>query len=252
MAPIRLTGQLICKTPSERAAVLAALPGHIRATVHEAGCLFFDVHQSDDPMVWTVDEGFTDRAAFRAHQTRTATSPWAQATAGLRRDYQTTEQRPEITEETAQDISAISLLLHSAFNGETEADLVKSLRTAFDLPISLTAKMGRAYLGHIAFSTMSAPFKALALAPLAVRENMRRQGLGADLVRAGLLRAREKGYEGVFVLGDPDFYGRFGFKSAGGFTGQFANDSLMLLDLTRKGLADQGEIAWPKAFTESK
>lgn len=250
MAPIRLTGKLICKTASERAAVLAALPGHIRATVHEAGCLFFDVHQSDDPMVWEVDEGFVDAAAFRAHQTRTATSDWAQATAGILRDYKTAEQRPEISQETAQDIAAIFLLLRSAFESEDEANLVKSLRSALDLPISLTAKMGRAYLGHIAFSTITAPFKALALAPLAVRTNMRRQGLGADLVRAGLLSAREKGYEGVFVLDETDFYSRFGFKPATGFTGKFANENLMLLDLTRKGLPDNGEIIWSKSFNK--
>jgi putative acetyltransferase len=248
MAPIRLTGKLICTTAVERAAVLAALPAHIRATVREEGCLFFDIQQSDDPMIWDVDEGFTDRAAFRAHQSRTATSDWAQATAGIRRDYKTTEQRPEITQETAQDTAAISLLLRSAFETEDEASLVKSLRAAFDLPISLTAKMGRAYLGHIAFSPMKAPFKALSLAPLAVRKNMRRQGLGADLVRAGLLAAREKGYEGVFVLGEPEFYSRFGFKPASGFTGKFSGENLMLLDLTRKGLPDQGAVAWANAF----
>jgi predicted N-acetyltransferase YhbS/quinol monooxygenase YgiN len=248
MAPIRLTGTLICTTAAERTAVLAALPDHIHATVSEPGCLFFDVCQSDDPMLWNVDEGFVDRAAFRAHQTRASTSDWARATAGIRRDYKTTEQRPEIAQETAQDAAAISLLLHAAFLGDEEANLVNALRLAFDLPISLTAKLGPAYLGYIAFSPMNAPFKAVSLAPLAVSENMRRQGLGADLVRAGLLLAREKGFEGVFVLGDPEFYGRFGFKSADKFTGTFAGEHLMVLDLTRKGLPDQGAITWAPAF----
>lgn len=251
MALITVEGRLICKNEAERAAVLSHLPRHMRDTVAEAGCLYFDVTQDPvDTMVWHVSEAFVDRPAFRAHQTRTATSDWARATSGIKRDYKMAEQRPEIAQETAKDAAAISALIQAAFGTEDEAKLVKDLRAAFDLPISLTAKIGRAYLGHIAFSPMVAPFKALALAPLAVRENMRRQGLGGDLIRAGLMQARSKGFVGVFVLGDPEFYSRFGFSvpAASGFTGAFAGDHLMLLDLTRQGLATSGEIAWAPAF----
>ena len=42
-------------------------------------------------MVWQVAETFASRAAFDAHQTRAAASPWAAATAGIRRDYTVTE-----------------------------------------------------------------------------------------------------------------------------------------------------------------
>ncbi|WP_376873020.1 GNAT family N-acetyltransferase [Albirhodobacter sp. R86504] len=249
MPLVTVEGRLICKNEAERASILAHLPAHMRATVGEEGCLYFDVLQDPvDTMLWHVSEAFIDRAAYRHHQTRTAASPWAQATSGVRRDYKIADQRPDIMDETAKDIAEISHLITTAFAREDEARLVNSLRVAFDLPISLVAKIGRAYLGHIAFSPMTAPFKALALAPLAVRETMRRQGLGGDLIRAGLLQARAKGFEGVFVLGDPDFYSRFGFQPATGFTGAFAGEHLMVLDLTRQGLVDRGELTWAPAF----
>ena len=41
-------------------------------------------------LVWQVDESFTDRAAFEAHQARMRGSAWYKATAHLKRDYRTT------------------------------------------------------------------------------------------------------------------------------------------------------------------
>lgn len=84
---VRLSGRLICTTPDEAARVAAALPAHVEATRAEPGCLHFDVIPSTDPLVWTVAEEFVDPSAFEAHQTRSAASDWAQATAGITREY---------------------------------------------------------------------------------------------------------------------------------------------------------------------
>jgi quinol monooxygenase YgiN len=84
---IRLTGTLICSSEAERALVRQFLPEHIRLTRQEPGCLSFEVTQSADPLIWTVEECFTDQAAFDAHQTRTKASEWARQTAAIRRDY---------------------------------------------------------------------------------------------------------------------------------------------------------------------
>ena len=85
---VRLTGTLICATERECDVIRRYLPEHIRLTRQEPGCLSFEVTQSDDPLVWTVEELFADRAAFDAHQTRTGASEWAHQTAAIRRDYQ--------------------------------------------------------------------------------------------------------------------------------------------------------------------
>lgn len=85
---VRLSGRLICSSPSQVEAVRQHLPEHIRLTRGEPGCLSFEVTQSDDPMVWRVEELFVDRLAFDDHQARTRTSTWAKATATIMRDYE--------------------------------------------------------------------------------------------------------------------------------------------------------------------
>jgi quinol monooxygenase YgiN len=87
MGMIRLSGSLIRRTHAEARAVAMALPDHIRLTRAEAGCISFDVTPTTDPFIWQVSETFVDRAAFDAHQTRTAASDWATLTAGITRDY---------------------------------------------------------------------------------------------------------------------------------------------------------------------
>ena len=97
---IALTGQLICTTEEEVATVRRFLPDHIRLTLAETGCLSFSVTETADPMVWQVEERFTDRAAFDAHQTRTKTSPWFAATGRIARRYQITELPPDPEQRT--------------------------------------------------------------------------------------------------------------------------------------------------------
>jgi quinol monooxygenase YgiN len=83
---VHLTGRLICTTEAEAARVRAHLPEHIRLTRAEPGCLRFEVTPLD-PLTWQVAEEFTDRAAFDAHQARTAGSEWFRQTRGIRRDF---------------------------------------------------------------------------------------------------------------------------------------------------------------------
>lgn len=87
MNEVRLRGQLICTDMTQVELVRTHLPLHIELTRAESGCLAFDVVQTTNPLVWQVDERFTDDAAFRAHQQRVASSEWWQATADIERDY---------------------------------------------------------------------------------------------------------------------------------------------------------------------
>lgn len=85
---VKLSGLLICVTASEARIVSDHLAEHIRLTRAEPGCLSFIVELTDDPLVWRVDEAFTDQQAFDAHQTRTRGSDWFKATALIRREFQ--------------------------------------------------------------------------------------------------------------------------------------------------------------------
>lgn len=84
---VTLTGQLICKTDAEADRVRAALETHISLTRAEPGCLSFKVVPTQDPLIWQVDEAFSDAAAFKAHQARAEKSDWAVQTAGIERRY---------------------------------------------------------------------------------------------------------------------------------------------------------------------
>ncbi len=76
MACVTLSGFLICRTLEEADRVSELLSDHIRETRAEPGCLRFEVLRSAaDPCRFAVSEAFTDRAAFKAHQTRAAATP---------------------------------------------------------------------------------------------------------------------------------------------------------------------------------
>lgn len=127
----------------------------------------------------------------------------------------TAEIRPEI----AADRQGIRELVTAAFDSANEADLADALRDDGALAVSLTAVQGGAIIGYIGFSRIritgqGGTTTALALAPVAVHPEHQRKGIGAELIRTGLNRAREVGFDVVVVVGHADYYPRFGFKSA--------------------------------------
>ncbi|WP_114954926.1 GNAT family N-acetyltransferase [Sphingosinicella terrae] len=152
--------------------------------------------------------------------------------------------------ETPADFPATAGLIERAFGGADEARLVERLRADGDAAIALVAEADGRILGHILFSPMRAPMRALGLAPLAVDPVHQRQGLGAALVREGLARAAADGWEAIFVLGDPVYYGRFGFSAelACGFESPYAGPYLQALALGGTMPARSGRVDYAKAF----
>ena len=128
--------------------------------------------------------------------------------------------------EQPDDVQAIYAVHAASFPSPDEARLVDLLRDAGRLPVSLVAEVGGSIVGHVAFSPVTAASGAIGagLAPVAVAESHRRQGIAADLVRAGLQACREAGFGWAVVLGEPAYYARFGFRPASefGLTDEFA------------------------------
>jgi len=52
---------------------------------------------------------------------------------------------------------------------------------------------------------------------MAVDPQRQNKGIGTSLVKAGLNECKARGVSAVFVLGHPDFYPRFGFKTSNNF-----------------------------------
>jgi putative acetyltransferase len=137
--------------------------------------------------------------------------------------------RPEVQD----DASAIRRVHERAFARKEEADLVEALRHDGSVVISLVAEEGRNIIGHALLTKMEAPFRALGLAPVAVLPDYQGKGVGGALIAEGLRQARLRGWEGVFVVGEPRYYARFGFDAirAAGFTSPYAGPYFMAMAL---------------------
>lgn len=131
-------------------------------------------------------------------------------------------QRLCIRQERPEDHADIHALVRAAFaaaehSDGTEQDLVAALRqsAAFIPALSLVATVDGRPAGHILFTRAhvgQAP--VLALAPLAVLPEYRRQGIGGALVREGHRIGRGLGHQYSLVLGNARYYGRFGYENA--------------------------------------
>jgi len=155
-----------------------------------------------------------------------------------------------IRDEEPGDRSAVRAVVTAAFGQPAEADLVDRLRRNGDDAIALVAVDDGAVVGQALFSPMKAPFRTLALAPVAVTPPRQRQGIGRRLIRAGLERAARDGWQAVVVLGDPEYYRRFGFdpEPARGFTSPYAGPHLMILSLAGPLPATAGRLDHAPAF----
>ena len=155
-----------------------------------------------------------------------------------------------VRDEAEGDRSTIYKVHTLAFRRPAEAKLVDDLRRSGDAVISLVAADGDRILGHVLFSQLHGPMRALALAPVGVHPDFQRQGIGSTLIRRGLERARHDGWEAIFVLGDTAYYGRFGFsvKAAEGYTSPYSGDHFMMLTLGSGKIATAGHLVYPAPF----
>ena len=153
----------------------------------------------------------------------------------------------ELRAETPEDQNAIWQVNAKAFNQPDQADLVDALRNSDDLFASSVALIDNRVVGHAAISIGSiGQFRLLVLAPVAVVPEYQRRGIGTSVVAHVLA---DRGESPVTVLGDPEFYGRFGFQAAETF-GVFAPFPVEpgALQLIEAGSVPPGTITYSKAF----
>jgi len=146
-----------------------------------------------------------------------------------------------IRREQAGDEAVIHAVHAASFPTAEEAELVSRLRAAGRLSVSLVAEADGAVVGHVAFSPVSAANGAVGagLAPVAVLESHRRQGIAAGLIEAGLTACRALGFGWAVVLGNPAYYTRFGFRpaSAFGLSDEYAGgEAFQVIELVPGGL----------------
>ena len=123
-------------------------------------------------------------------------------------------ERLEVRESVHSDAASIEILYPAAFPDEELRPLVRKLLREGPTVLSLVGIVDKAVAGHAMFTTCSisgTTERVSLLAPLAVAPAWQRQGVGSAIVRAGLQRLENAGFTQIYVLGDPAYYGRFGF-----------------------------------------
>jgi len=126
-----------------------------------------------------------------------------------------------IRDERNEDIEAIEKLTRAAFqNAEhtshTEHFIVNSLRNHGQLTISLVAIEDSAIVGHVAISPVqisSGEMGWYGLGPISVYPNKQGLGIGSLLIKQSLEKLKKLDAKGCVLLGDPNYYSRFGFKT---------------------------------------
>lgn len=161
--------------------------------------------------------------------------------------------------EEEKDRASVRAVNLSAFETETEANLVDTLRVQARPLVSLVAEDASEVIGHIMLSPVSLPghpnLKIMGLAPMAVAPMHQRKGIGTALVRAGLEQCKQLGFGAVVVLGHPSYYPRFAFQPSARFgiscEYEAAEEAFMLLELQPGFLQGiSGTVRFHEAFKD--
>ena len=188
-----------------------------------------------------------------------------------------------IREERSGDARQIWNVNLRAFGRAEEADLVDKLRQSCTNKISLVAISNDQIVSHILFTPLgiiprcssrrldleinpNSPrefltgltpvtiqakeriITGMGLAPMAVLPESQHQGIGSQLVKAGLQVVRKAKYPFVIVLGHPTYYPRFGFVPASRYRikSEYENvsdDAFMILVFDQAPLKDLSGVA---------
>lgn len=160
-----------------------------------------------------------------------------------------------IRQETISDIMAIHRVVVEAFkkaphSSHTEHLIVDALRHAGALSISLVAEEADAILGHVALSPLTisdCTTDWYGLGPISVLPEVQGEGIGAQLMQAAMAELNELHANGCVLLGEPEYYQRFGFQPI---------DGLILPDVPKayfmakqlRGETPQGTVMYHEAF----
>jgi len=169
-----------------------------------------------------------------------------------------------IRQEHPEDHEEVARLVRRAFGGRgNEPALVARLRRqpGYRPAFALVAEEGGVLVGHALLSTVelvdtagvAAPI--LVLAPVSVLPQAQGRGVGSALVNRLIVLAGEAGETLVVVLGDPRYYGRFGFARAA-LTGIHPPDGVPAEAFSVKRLAEdtppkKGTVRFPAVFAET-
>lgn len=160
-----------------------------------------------------------------------------------------------IRPEQAGDIAAIEAVTRTAFleaphSSHTEHWIVNALRRNGKLSVSLVAASDAIIIGHVALSPVviaDGTVDWYGLGPISVVPAWQGKGVGSQLMHAAVAALRAMDAGGCVLLGEPAFYGRFGFVADAGpcYPGIPAE---YFQALCLRGPMPRGEVRYDAAF----
>jgi len=172
------------------------------------------------------------------------------------------DQKMNIRHENHTDFKEIESLIYRAFMNHphhepgatpTEHLIVNKLRDVNALSLSLVCEDETGTIGHIAFSPVLIDGEKsfwLGLGPVSVMPDRQGEGIGGALIREGILQLQSQGIEGLVLLGEPEYYGRFGFVSEPNLTLPNVPPEYFLT-LALSNDVPTGEVAYHSAFFDN-
>lgn len=159
--------------------------------------------------------------------------------------------------ERPDEQGAVFAIHAAAFETDLEARLADKLRGDGDVLLSLMALDDDEVVGNLILSPMHAeaegePVRAAAIGPIGVRPDRQGEAIGSALMHASIDWARDEGYAAIFLLGNPAYYGRFGFaaETAAPFASPYAGPYFQALRLDDIFvLPKSGRADYAPAFT---
>lgn len=171
-----------------------------------------------------------------------------------------------IRQEESTDWAEVKKVIEEAFATMTMSDhrehfLVDRLRhSEYFIPeLSLVAVNAEGNIvGHVMptkvnLETADCKEEILALAPLSVHPPFQRQGIGTSLIKEAESIAHRLGYKYIAILGDPTYYGKFGYKRASDYRIKFSIDApeeyCLIKEIISDGIKEEAAtLVYPDVF----
>lgn len=150
------------------------------------------------------------------------------------------------------DFEEIFNVISSSFSTQSESDLVKQLILDDDVLINLVAESSGKIIGNVIVSktTMEHDERLLCggVAPVSVLPKHQLIGIGSKLMREVIKKSKMMSIDALFLVGDPNYYRRFGFTISK-LKNDFSVKNFQELELTENCLVNvNSKISYANAF----
>ena len=157
-----------------------------------------------------------------------------------------------IREAQESDLEEVFNLIHSAFGNRAESDLVKQLISDGDVLINLLVESSNIIIGNVVVSkiTMEPDIGLFCggVAPVSVVPDQQSSGVGSKLMTAAINESKKMGIDALFLLGDPNYYKRFGFVVST-LKNDYSVENFQELELTEDCLVNiKSKVTYANAF----